>query len=299
MADTGTPLEWRARAEPLPGAEANRAAGFAPVRLPHNMLLQTRDETDFGWYRAEVGSPRARTVELRARVGDLLSVWVNGEFAGAAPDRLKEDRTRASDFDVSLRVPLRRGRNALLLLVNAIGLIKGDWMIGAPQTRERKGLLSAVTLDGKPVAGPWEFAAGLWGERARLHDPSTTGAAWRKRPGLPGPLRWFRASFTLARRDLGDERPWAIDVGGLQKGFLWVNGQCLGRYWQVPAIDAAYARYTNHPHLVNTGHDRPVQRYYHIPPDWLRAGENVVVVLEERGARPDTVRIVRREAEPA
>jgi len=107
-------------------------------------------------------------------------------------------------------------------------------------------------------------------------------------------LRWYRSSFVLTRRDLADERPWAIDVGRLRKGFLWVNGQCLGRYWKCPAIEASYARYTNHPHLINTGHGQPTQQLYHVPPDWLREGENVVVVLAEQGAAVEGLRLLRR-----
>lgn len=40
--------------------------------------------------------------------------------------------------------------------------------------------------------------------------------------------------------------------------------------------------------------EQPPQRYYHIPPDWLEPGENLLVVCEERGAEPGPATLVRR-----
>jgi len=295
MLPAGKTLRWQMAADPLPGTEPCRPLAFRPVKLPHNMLLATRDETDYGWYRTEFVAARGGTARLAVTVADLLSVWVNGVYAGTVPERLEEERQKAAPPPCSLDVTLERGRNTLLLLADAIGMIKGDWMIDAPQSRERKGLLSKVTLDGRPVAGPWEFAGGLWGEGHRRFDPVTdSGPAWGAPTLAGGPLRWYRAGFRVTAAELAQPAPWAVEVGGLCKGFIWVNGRGIGRYWQLPARDARRARYGNHPHLLNTGHDQPVQRYYHIPADWLREGGNHLVVLEERGALPRGARLVRR-----
>ena len=297
MVDSGKPLAWQMVEEPLPAARGPKAVPFLPVTPPHNMLLTTRDETDYGWYGAEIQSPRAGIATLSGRVADLVSVWVDGRYAGTAPERLQEDRTQASDFDFTLRIPLRRGKNRLQLLVHALGMIKGDWMINAPQSEEKKGLLSPLKLDGRQLDADWQFTPGLWGERAGLPDPgcATPRIHWRAPAATDNPLRWYQASFRLTARDLVDRRPWALAVGALHKGGLWINGHGLGRYWQLPAIDARRARFTCHPHLINTGHDQPTQPYYHIPSDWLLPGTNLLVVLEERGALPGNAGLVRRQ----
>ena len=286
MQDAGIDLVWRHAIIPPPPR-----AAFASVALPHTMLPETRDETDYGWYRTVLKRDRAGTVVLSGRVADRAIVWVNGRRVGTAPQRLQEERVKPEAFAFSLTVPLRRGENEILLLVNAIGLIKGDWNIDAPQSQERKGLLGAMALDGKPLKSAWSFTPGIF------EPPATFDATSQPVDAVADPdasLRWWRAEFNLVKSALADPRPWAVEVGGLSKGFLWVNGHGLGRYWQDPARDARQARYTRHPHLVNTGYEAPTQRFYHIPADWLKRGRNTILALEEQEGAPDGFRVLRR-----
>ncbi len=51
-----------------------------------------------------------------------------------------------------------------------------------------------------------------------------------------------------------------MDLRGWGKGDLWVNGHCLGRYWNIGPTQTAYA-----------------------PGCWLRAGENEIVILDLTG----------------
>ena len=108
-------LTWRTVAEPVPG-DPRDGRSFAPVALPHNMLHVTRDETDYGWYRAEIRVPRATKTRLRLRVGDRASVWVNGIHQGSAPARLYEWRLGSKSFDAVIDVRLRPGKNVVLSL---------------------------------------------------------------------------------------------------------------------------------------------------------------------------------------
>jgi hypothetical protein len=294
MKPASAPLRFGMIPEPLPTPKiAGRS--FEPVQLPHNMLPATGRNTDFGWYRTIITSRTKRTVELTANVADFLSTWVNGKYVGVVPDRFKEDRTRPADFQVKIRLPLRKGKNEILLLVTALGLIKGDWMINAPMSEEKKGLISKVRIDGKVVKSQWEFMPGLLNECLRLFDPvSACLVGWNAPTRSGNPLRWYQTSFALSAAALKHNVGWALDIGSLQKGIIWINGQCLGRYWQLPAADETEARYNDHPNMTNIGHGKPVQTFYHIPPDWLDPGENLVVILEERGALPRNICLTRR-----
>lgn len=296
MLPADLPLQWQMLEEPLPGMAADAQRRFTPVTLPHNLLLETRDTTDYGWYSTTVTSPQACTVCLTTSVADLLSVWVNGRYIGSTPDCLEEDRPRREQFAVQMDIPLEAGENEVILLVTALGLIKGDWMIGAPQSEEQKGLLAPVLLDGRPVDGPWTFAAGAWGERVGLPQPGpATLAPWDAVSPTAMPLRWYRAVINLTADDLADSRPWALEIGDLFRGTLWLNGHGIGRYWQQPSPleveDCPW--HAGHIHLVN--HGAPPQRYYHLPLDWLQVGENTLILLEERGALPDACRVVRQQ----
>ncbi len=296
MLPADVPLAWSTLADPLPGTGSDATREFLPALLPHNMLLDTLDMTDFGWYRTVVESPVARTARLTTRAADFLAAWVNGQYAGVTPETLQEDRPRREDFDVALDLPLQVGRNEVLLLVTALGMIKGDWMIDAPQVEEQKGLLAPVCLDGVEHAGPWEFSAGTWGEHVMLFDPDVaTLAPWGPLPA-DGPLRWYRATFTLTREQLDDPRPWALEIGGLFKGTLWLNDFGIGRYWQQPspAREAIPDNPWQVAHVLLEGDGRPPQHYYHLPAEWLHPGPNTLIILEERGAEPGGAGLVRR-----
>jgi beta-galactosidase len=273
-------LHWSTRAEPLPLGTVGDAR-LKPVELPHNMLDQTRDETDYGWYRTVVTRTKDGEVTLAARVSDRLSVWVNGRFMGTVPDRLPENRKLSSPyvssendpqrFSLQIKVPLKAGKNELLLLVSTLGMIKGDWMIDLPMSEERQGLLSPVYLDGRPIDQPWSFAAGMEGERQRWYLPEAADATAWKPMGQPARLSWYRSSFTLSAQQIAGD-PWMLDADGLGKGSIWINGRNIGRYWQAAGP----------------------QRYYHLPASWLKEGENRLVILEENLGTPARVQLLRR-----
>jgi beta-galactosidase len=57
-----------------------------------------------------------------------------------------------------------------------------------------------------------------------------------------------------------------LDLHNWGKGDLWVNGHCLGRYWNIGPTQTAYA-----------------------PGCWLHAGENEIVILDTIGSENHTV----------
>jgi len=286
MIPTSINLFWEMIEEPLPGQGLDADRRFVEITLPHNMLFETMDKTDYGWYSTVVASPQAGLVKLTAWVADLLSVWVNGQYVGSAPASLKENRLSLNDFRVEIEIPLQAGENKLLLLVSAIGMIKGDWMINAPQSEERKGIIAPVAIDGVKVSGSWVFSAGLWGERVKIFNPSIASLApWQTVINTSGPLRWYRATFMLDREQIVKESPWALEIGSLFKGMIWVNGHCIGRYWQQSSDSNTTFNLLNTPVLMEDV-GKPPQHFYHIPAEWLYEGKNTIVIVEERGAVP-------------
>jgi hypothetical protein len=61
---------------------------------------------------------------------------------------------------------------------------------------------------------------------------------------------------------------------------LFLNGHGVGRHWLIasPGTDG-----------------KPTQQYYHLPKNWLRA-ENTLIVFEEQAVTPSQVQIERRSA---
>ncbi|PKQ33884.1 MAG: beta-galactosidase [Actinobacteria bacterium HGW-Actinobacteria-11] len=163
---------------------------------------------------------------------DLGWVSVDGRAVGTI------SRTR---HDRAIRIS---GGRTLSILVEDQGRVNYDHRLG-----EEKGLIGAVTLDGAPLSG-WRctpldvaaIAAGIGTDAVADAEATTSG---------DGPTAWT-AEFELdARADL------FLDTASWSKGYAFVNGFFLGRYWR------------NGP-----------QRTLYVPAPATVAGTNRLVVLE-------------------
>jgi beta-galactosidase len=189
-------------------------------------------------YRTTLPAGPAATLEVPA-VRDFAWVSLDGQQVGVMDRRRPRNR-------VSL--PARRAPAQLDILVEAMGHVNFG-----KEVRDPKGLpggVHVVATGGADVMLPsWQiFRLGL--------DPAMlAGLKWQ--PGhAAGPAFW-RGQFTV-----GKPNDTYLDVSSWGKGVVWVNGHCLGRFW-------------------NLG---PTQTMY-LPGPWLRAGRNDVVVLDLLGPR--------------
>ncbi len=146
-------------------------------------------------------------------------------------------------------LPARDGEAWLEILVDSFGHVG----YGHDMT-DRKGIVGEIRLNGM-VLEEWE-AVGLpldreWLDGLRpLHQPPT-------RAGV-----FFRAALHLDKT--GD---CYLDLTGWDKGYLWVNGRLLGRYWRIG----------------------PQQRLF-CPGSWLHAGDNEVLVFDTHRTTPAPIR---------
>lgn len=261
---------------------------------PVEQLLLTHDETDYCWYSTSVVVGKrdpAESVLALEGAADVIHVFVDGRLAATTPTPLKEDRgpVDGAGFRQEFRLKLAPGRHELSILACALGLIKGDWMLGgANMVEERKGLWRPVRWNGKVVKGPWRMRPGLLGERVGL--PGDGGALARWKPvtgqGRQRPLGWYRATFA---RPAGGG-PVVLDLRGMTKGLAWVNGRCIGRYWLLPSTGG------REPWLagwMSFRDDRqPTQWLYHVPREWL-SDSNTLVLFDELGGDPTHVALCR------
>ncbi|HEY3325274.1 MAG TPA: beta-galactosidase [Planctomycetota bacterium] len=280
-------LKFKELPEPLPDSLDESVRETVDLPAPASMLPYTRDLTDYGWYQTTLNSRSARTATLTLpMVRDFSMLFVNGQYVGRQPDRLDEDCPKHWKHEYTVK--LAAGKNRVTVLVAAFGLIKGDWMLDAPMTEEKKGLIGEVLVDGKPAKLEWTLDVGLFGERRRLFDPLIGSAAkWEALKTSSRPLRWLKAEFgALDPKAAG----YALDIGELYKGMIWLNGQCAGRYAQIPAAGPETS--WQHGFVTLSGIGEPTQRYYHLPLEWLKE-RNTLVIFEETSAAPKGVKIVR------
>jgi hypothetical protein len=292
--DSGIALSWSTEIEPMPGERASPLS-LSPVRLPHNMLLATRDDTDYGWYSAAFEAPRARRARLRLRVGDRASVWLNDSYCDTLPARLYEWRVGAKSFDAVFDIELATGTNVLRVLVSSLGMVKGDWMIGRPQSTEWKGIQGAW-LDDAKLRARWSFSPLTLRVPVQLGTRGSQEAPALRRPSTPR-LAWHRADFRVAEQSLAEPAPFSFVPGQLHKGMLWLNGHDIGRYWQLPAKhEVVKGDRWLLPYVTFDPPGKPTQQRYHLPREWLRSGDNVLIAFEEQGGSPARSMIARRRS---
>ena len=244
--------------EPLP---VNRdapvvAAAFEAVADPLELVAHDRgtfaepptmDALGADVVLAEYTTDAAGHGVLEAEVRDYAWVARDGRAIGRLQRTIADDALALPD-GVTLR-----------LLVEETGRVNYDEKIG-----EAKGLIGTPLLDGRPLPGPW---------RVRTFDVAALGAAVAaaaESASIPhgrvaGPVG-LRAPFTL-----DEPADLHLDTAGWGKGYAWVNGFFLGRYWR-----------------------RGPQRTLYVPGPVTRAGSNEVVLVELETVTDATARFLAR-----
>ena len=284
-----TPVRLKALttwAEPM---SADRADGVDAKR-PIEQLLLTSDRSDYCWYTTTL-TGGSGTLELRG-VGDVVHVFVDGKLKATSETPLEERKlVKPGDFNQTFTLKLKPGKHQLSILCCSLGLVKGDWQIGdRNMVEEKKGLWGSALWNGKKLAGAWQMTPGTVGESARVYAEGAAAVEWRRvtKPVVNKPLRWYRACFSKPK----SKAPLALDLAGMGKGLAWVNGRCIGRYWLVAGTRDALAWQADVVSCICL--DEPTQLFYHVPKDWL-AEENTLVLFEELGGDPRTIRICERK----
>jgi hypothetical protein len=245
---------------------------------PQEQLQFTRDLTDYCWYLTPVEVPQSGELELTIEgVADFFQVFVDGERVAVSESHILEDRGSldGAGFRQCVRFGCEAGTRDLAILVCALGLTKGDWMIGANMAHERKGIWGRALLDGQELTGSWQ---------THVFDPSSINSFAESTEGQ-GHLSWHRLTFTLP----AETTPLVLDLGMMGKGMLWLNGQCLSRYWLLPILESERV-HLEHDQLQAEYKSEPSQRYYHIPREWL-CEENELLVFEELGGNAQSIRL--------
>ena len=111
----------------------------------------------------------------------------------------------------------------------------------------------------------WSYA------RWQMPDEGVYRPLPAKASGL-GPC-WFRAAFALKQNDV----PLFLEINGMSKGQIYINGHNAGRYFVA----------------TQTGKKVPPQSRYYLPEPWLNVNEeNELILFDEHGRTPDKCKLV-------
>ena len=190
-------------------------------------------------YRTTISAGEVATLEADS-VHDFGFVFLDGQRVGAM------DR-RTNNFKVTL--PAREKPTTLDILVEAMGRVN----FGAG-IHDRKGLYAPVKLGDTELTG-WQIFNLPLDDKMLAHLKFSEAKTNSNSPAF------WRATVNI--ENLGDTfldmRPWG-------KGVVWVNGHCLGRFWNIG----------------------PTQTMY-VPGSWLKHGKNKIMILDLSGPEKPVV----------
>jgi hypothetical protein len=88
---------------------------------------------------------------------------------------------------------------------------------------------------------------------------------------------WYQSSFKTPAPVAAGHAQLLVNMTGMHRGRIWVNGQDAGRYFQASRNDGSHCP-------PGAGDDCATQTYYHVPTAWLDpSGTNLLTLLESAG----------------
>nr|CAB3461396.1 unnamed protein product [Digitaria exilis] len=177
--------------------------------------------------------------------------------------------------NIILKMPisLKEGQNTISLL----NVMVGSPDSGAHMERRVFGIRKVTIQKGKQTQllnnRLWGYQVGLFGERNYIYtQEGSRNIEWATiNDTAYHPLTWYKATFaTPAGND-----PVALNLVGMGKGEVWINGESIGRYWV----------------SLKAPSGNPSQSLYHIPRQFLKPQGNILVLFEEMGGNPRQITV--------
>ena len=250
----GKPLPEIPAAMPVQTVAEFQMTEVAPIfdNLPepiHSEEIKTMEEFDQGWgsmlYRTTLKGTDSQSRLTITDAHDYAQVFIDGKYIGKMDRRLGEK---------VLTLPSVREGAVLDILVEAMGRINFGRAI-----KDFKGITDRVELTTVAANGEstttdlkgWDvYLFPNTYEFSVNKDYKTTDNG--QLALVPG---YYKGTFTVDKK-----ADTFLDLTTWGKGLVYVNGHCLGRFWEIG----------------------PQQTLY-VPGCWLKKGENEIIILDIKG----------------
>ena len=260
----GNKFVWVAWQEEVSTLEASFRSQY-----PLEQLSVTQDESEYLFYQTSIQVDKAGNynVTLLSTQANAMLAFVDGKLQSNTYNN--EHTSGNAIFILPISLSDSSLHNLTFLSVS-LGIHNGV----APGSYQSKGIIGTVLLGLSTdlTERVWEHRAKLDGEIREVYTSEGLSTVpwtsdWQKYVNQP--LVWFRCSF--ARPNISAGHTLLLNLDGMGRGHIYLNGMDLGRYWLIE-VDGVR-----------------VQQYYFIPPDFIQ-GTNLLVLVEELGA-PDPSRV--------
>ncbi|XP_020398852.1 beta-galactosidase 7 isoform X1 [Zea mays] len=261
---------WKAFKEPIP-QDVSKSAYSGNRLFEH--LSTTKDATDYLWYivgyeytPSDDGQLVLINVESRAHI---LHAFVNNAYVG----RIHGSHGGPANIIFSTNISLQEGPNTISLLSAMVGSPDS----GAHMERRVFGIRKVSIQQGQEPENLlnnelWGYQVGLFGERNNIYTQDSKITEWTTIDNLTySPLTWYKTTFSTP---VGNDAV-TLNLTGMGKGEVWVNGESIGRYWV----------------SFKAPSGNPSQSLYHIPREFLNPQDNTLVLFEEMGGNPQLITV--------
>ncbi|XP_037492385.1 beta-galactosidase [Jatropha curcas] len=309
--DTPYKLEWQSTPEQIVHINRNGnldSGAFVASNAVLDQKTVTNGTSDYLYlltlYFHNSSDPQwvNKDIFLQVRTnGPIIHAFVNKRFVGS---QYSDYHGHLDDygFQFEREIRLVNGANRIVLASVSVGLPNygpnfdywGCGIVGPIQliARSRNGSEPEVIKD--ISTNRWIHKTGLHGVDLEYHKLlHRYSPSWSAIPQIDRPFTWYKTNFLYPH---GTD-PVVVDLNGMGKGVAWINGINIGRYWPKNVASeegcSIFCDYKNKydSGKCSTGCGQPTQRYYHIPRDWLRPDNNLLVLFEEFGGNPQNVQI--------
>lgn len=206
-----------------------------PAGIAHKSPLNFEAlNQDYGYILyTHLASEDAKGLMKFEHIRDFAIFYINGKNVGHLDRRLNQD---------SIYLEIKKGDKLSIFVENCGRLNSGPFL-----TDNRKGIYGSLTLAGKPVEN-WNI----------YQFPFKTLASikFAKDTFMEGSPTFYQGKFKLSK-----PTDTYLDLRNFKKGFVFVNGHNLGRYWEIG----------------------PQQTIY-LPKCWLKKGNNLVEIFDQFGS---------------
>jgi beta-galactosidase len=215
-----------------------------PVRSGKPMSMESIGQ-NYGYVLYRKKLVKAFSGELKFdSLRDYGLIYVDGKAIGTIDRRLKQN---------AVTINAKEGSTLDILVEN-----NGRLNFGREFNLDRKGIIGDVWLGGESLKDWGMFGLPLTDLSALKSKKDSSENDFPK---------FYRGSFNLTAT--GDT---FLDTTSLGKGFVWINGHNLGRFWKIG----------------------PQQTLF-VPEGWLKKGKNDVIALDVATPRKATLRGVKNQ----
>lgn len=178
---------------------------------------------------------------------------------------LKKAAAKPTSARLNITGRLKAGTNEIVVLYENAGQANGGK--GMEELAGLKAGELAGADGGQTIPLTWEFSPQLDGVAGKWYAPATIPADWSpmaldltsvlpvKKGDMPAApatdlATWYRLEFSVPPAEIGTWVPWGMVLEASGNGWIYLNDQPLGRYWEAGP-----------------------QRKFYLPECWLKTGE--------------------------